>query len=217
MQTPGLYINNTTVWLMGTSVLSLTTKSGKTLDSGELTRVGSVLKFDIADGTLLDGYINAIDQVGYFAALEGTDGNIYAFCHQGNTKANDYKAGPMWVDIFTPADLTAPASTWSDMISNAANTKSIVYTAAGRLYTLTGSRIVPNSLIGSAITIDQTSTEYCANLCAFQLPVTPVTAIRTIQQTEKTADDAYYNLSGQRIDAPTKGIYIHNGKKVVIP
>lgn len=28
--------------------------------------------------------------------------------------------------------------------------------------------------------------------------------------------DVYYNLQGQRVDAPKKGIYIHNGRKVVI-
>ena len=30
------------------------------------------------------------------------------------------------------------------------------------------------------------------------------------------ADDAYYNLQGQRVDKPGKGLYIKNGKKVVI-
>lgn len=29
-------------------------------------------------------------------------------------------------------------------------------------------------------------------------------------------DDAYYTLSGQRISNPVKGIYIHNGKKIII-
>ena len=28
--------------------------------------------------------------------------------------------------------------------------------------------------------------------------------------------DVYYNLQGQRVDNPTKGLYIRNGKKVVI-
>lgn len=29
-------------------------------------------------------------------------------------------------------------------------------------------------------------------------------------------DDAYYNLNGQRVTKPTKGVYIHNGKKVIV-
>ena len=35
--------------------------------------------------------------------------------------------------------------------------------------------------------------------------------------TESDIDDApYYNLQGVRIEKPTHGVYIHNGKKVVI-
>ena len=30
------------------------------------------------------------------------------------------------------------------------------------------------------------------------------------------ADDRYYNLQGQLVDRPTKGIYIRNGRKVVV-
>jgi Leucine-rich repeat (LRR) protein len=33
---------------------------------------------------------------------------------------------------------------------------------------------------------------------------------------ETTANDRYYNLKGQRVEKPTKGVYIVNGKKVVI-
>jgi hypothetical protein len=28
--------------------------------------------------------------------------------------------------------------------------------------------------------------------------------------------DVYYNLNGQRVDNPTKGLYIQNGKKVIV-
>lgn len=37
----------------------------------------------------------------------------------------------------------------------------------------------------------------------------------TIDENNKN-DDAYYNLNGQRVDNPQKGIYIHRGKKVII-
>lgn len=123
----------------------------------------------------------------------------------------------MWVDCFDPADLTAPKSTWENMIGNAANGKGIVYTTDGRLYTMTGSRTVPNALMSSDMLIEQTSTEYACDVCAFQMPITPVipTAIRTLEQTPATAVDTYYNLSGQRVTSPTRGIYIRNGKKVV--
>ena len=41
------------------------------------------------------------------------------------------------------------------------------------------------------------------------------TAIRDIK-TDNASDGAYYNLQGQRVNAPQKGLYIHNNKKVII-
>ena len=41
------------------------------------------------------------------------------------------------------------------------------------------------------------------------------TGIRAIDEVQ--SDDAWFNLKGQRIDIPTKkGLYIKNGKKVVV-
>lgn len=42
-----------------------------------------------------------------------------------------------------------------------------------------------------------------------------VTAIKNVE-TSATADGAYYTLQGVKVEKPTKGIYVHNGKKVVI-
>ena len=44
-----------------------------------------------------------------------------------------------------------------------------------------------------------------------------VTGIDTVTESGKDSDDApYYNLNGMRVNKPTKGVYIHNGKKVII-
>ena len=42
------------------------------------------------------------------------------------------------------------------------------------------------------------------------------TGINTIQGSELTANGEYHNLAGQRVAQPTKGLYIVNGRKVVI-
>lgn len=43
------------------------------------------------------------------------------------------------------------------------------------------------------------------------------TGIENIETAEETNDGApYYNLNGMRVNKPTKGVYIHNGKKVII-
>lgn len=35
-----------------------------------------------------------------------------------------------------------------------------------------------------------------------------------VVNSNSVTDNAYYNLKGQRVDNPTKGLYIHNGKKI---
>ena len=42
------------------------------------------------------------------------------------------------------------------------------------------------------------------------------TGINTVQGSEFTVNGEYYNLAGQRVAQPTKGLYIVNGKKVVV-
>jgi len=43
-----------------------------------------------------------------------------------------------------------------------------------------------------------------------------LTGIQSLQSDERSLDGAIYNLRGQRVERPTKGIYIINGKKVII-
>ncbi len=42
------------------------------------------------------------------------------------------------------------------------------------------------------------------------------TGISSTPATPANEPDVYYNLQGQRVDTPTKGLYIKNGKKVLI-
>ena len=42
------------------------------------------------------------------------------------------------------------------------------------------------------------------------------TAIQTIQSDSRRADGSIYNLQGIRVAAPTKGLYIQNGRKIVL-
>ncbi len=44
----------------------------------------------------------------------------------------------------------------------------------------------------------------------------PMSGISDIKTTNLPADDNYYDLTGRRVVNPARGIYIHNGKKVVI-
>ena len=41
--------------------------------------------------------------------------------------------------------------------------------------------------------------------------LTNISAIRTAK-----TDDAYYTISGTKVTTPTKGIFLHNGKKIIV-
>ena len=49
-------------------------------------------------------------------------------------------------------------------------------------------------------------------------PVTGITPLRiqSIKAFASETDGAIYNLSGQRVSSPSKGIYIQNGKKIIL-
>ena len=38
----------------------------------------------------------------------------------------------------------------------------------------------------------------------------------TAVETEKEADKVYYNLNGQRVEKPQRGVYIQGGRKIII-
>jgi len=46
--------------------------------------------------------------------------------------------------------------------------------------------------------------------------VAPTDGIQTLKLKQRTEDGFFYNLKGQRVNNPTKGLYIVNGKKVVV-
>ncbi len=75
-----------------------------------------------------------------------------------------------------------------------------------------------DSSFGKTVTINATSTYYPdITLTTTPFLVTTPTGIKgaTTDNNEKKAD-VYYNLNGQRVGKPTHGVYIANGKKVII-
>lgn len=72
---------------------------------------------------------------------------------------------------------------------------------------LTGSFVISNGKDGSTL---EGQTVYVSGTA---------TAIESIkmEETRSTTDDAWYTITGIRINEPTQaGLYIHNGKKVII-
>lgn len=50
----------------------------------------------------------------------------------------------------------------------------------------------------------------------YAIPSTIVTGISTVSAAAAKTDNAFYDLMGRRVYAPQHGVYIHNGKKVVV-
>ena len=74
---------------------------------------------------------------------------------------------------------------------------------AGRAYLYTTQNLLTTSTDGApALTISLGDDE--------------TTGIRSIDNGKLTIDNVYYDLSGRRVAQPTKGVYVVNGKKVVI-
>ena len=62
-----------------------------------------------------------------------------------------------------------------------------------------------------------TSTEAQAKGFVLEFEDGETTGIETIEDTKQnTEDGVYYDLQGRRVENPTRGVYIVNGKKVVI-
>lgn len=63
---------------------------------------------------------------------------------------------------------------------------------------------------------DDDSSEFAKVMLLFDDEMGGVTEVNKVEVTTKRNDNAYYTLQGIKVLKPTKGIFIHNGKKIVI-
>ena len=89
------------------------------------------------------------------------------------------------------------------------------YTSKGELYTVDNHYMKErNRLLNNYF--PSRSAKVLKDIQTFIEEKTGITGIKDIPVADKHADNAYYNISGQRVANPSKGIYICNGKKVLI-
>lgn len=89
------------------------------------------------------------------------------------------------------------------------------YTSKGDLYTVDNHYMKErNRLLNNYF--PSRSAKVLKDIQTFIEEKTGITGIKDIPVADKHADNAYYNISGQRVANPSKGIYICNGKKVLI-
>ena len=89
------------------------------------------------------------------------------------------------------------------------------YTSKGELYTVDNHYMKErNRLLNNYF--PYRSAKVLKDIQTFIEEKTGITGIKDIPVADKHIDNAYYNISGQRVASPSKGIYICNGKKVLI-
>ena len=110
--------------------------------------------------------------------------------------------------VLTP-DEDAADSDWSDF-----NTNHRYAIAAGDNEAKVGEAIQLIKVNGTMVLKDA-GTYHLSMTKDLLLTITATTGIQTITGAE-AADGAYYNMQGVRVAQPTKGVFIHNGKKVVV-
>lgn len=89
------------------------------------------------------------------------------------------------------------------------------YTSKGDLYTVDNHYMKErNRLLNNYF--PYRSAKVLKNIKTFIEEKTGITGIKDIPVADGHADNVYYNISGQRVASPSKGIYICNGKKVLI-
>lgn len=89
------------------------------------------------------------------------------------------------------------------------------YTSKGELYTVDNHYMKErNRLLNNYF--PYRSAKVLKDIQTFIEEKTGITGIKDIPVAHEHIDNAYYNISGQRVASPSKGIYICNGKKVLI-
>ena len=73
--------------------------------------------------------------------------------------------------------------------------------------------IIKATVVAGEITV---ATSGSINFYGFKFIPEGATAIDGVKASEAAGDGKWYTLSGQEVSAPTKGIYIKDGKKVVV-
>lgn len=200
-----------------------------------------ILPFDVvqitADDVPIDWFHSSNDSEGRFWVKEFTG-------DAATSVSFDYVPGTMmYAD--TPYIIALPGSYWgnrydlsSKTIKFIAANNSMVYPSrassltgdnyrfvgqtyagnAGNVFTLNanGSQFVlTNENVGAFRAYFKPDT-YDRNVRVLTIDSSSTTGVTTIDVLSKPSDGYYYNLNGQRVKTPMRGIYIKNGKKIMI-
>ncbi len=171
-----------------------------------------------------------VTAAGTFYKLTSVEGGILHFTEQSTTKAYvPYVFVPAATNPFANLSAKAIVATPTDASDNATTVGGYTFQGTMAHQTLPSDVFGYNSSTGAfskttsaAVTIDafrgyiKTSTSNAISFLDCTFDAENVTGITEMKGEEAQQDKRYYNLKGQVVENPTKGLYIVNGKKIVI-
>lgn len=130
--------------------------------------------------------VKAVDVTVYFQCPSGWGTTVHEYAYNSGSDANTSS----WPKASAGSKFSSGTS-----LSKSVNNSAFTYTLAGSY----------NSN-GNDMSKESTSFDFDGN---------ETTGIKELE-TEVLNDNKYYNLQGIEVAYPVKGIYIHNGKKVIV-
>ena len=205
--TPEDIVNGKLAYVMGFKQLIGTDKYPSPLNAEEVNYVGDAgyaTMYDAANDWALNG-----DATAYIAAF---DGEKYLLL----TEVKDVPAGAAVILKGSYYNKLATTAT-SDVTANELRGTDADTEADGTMYVLAqpeGEEVGFYQATGT-IAAGKAYYQSTSGVKAFYFGNGDATSIQTIDNAQKTTEDAIYNIAGQRLNKVQKGINIINGKKVL--
>jgi hypothetical protein len=169
------------------------------------------------EGDGWNNYLKPINGKLHIDNVEIVDGKkTYRNYFFNNGKTAESRKGPDWkADYEKTGWGFFRAATWDYEVWNKAFLHLPVEMTEASSTVINDSGVLPQDQGGSATTAKSFGI-YIIDPIEFEEELGVATSLNSIAE-NMTSDDAYYTLQGVKVDNPTvKGIYIHNGKKVLV-
>ena len=181
----------------------------------------------------------------YVTSSEPKESGLVALVREEDKKVyrkfvNDELSKPELIYNFNPAELSVDGFNLYDKIESTKNVS--IEGVDCKVYQVKNAQDIDNIALIEGVGVDLSSSNYyhgnllspLINYCTCYVETvytldrledldgnilytySQYSAIKDLKAESEKADNRYYNLMGQPVSTPTQGIYIHNGKKVVV-
>lgn len=152
-------------------------------------------------------------------ALEFDNANSIQAGHPYLVKVADNVANPVFKGVLISSTAVPTETTWVDLVPTLGKTTigadaDILLLGANN--SLHQPETLPADMRGFRAYLQLKDVAVTARSFSLDLGDDVVTGIITIENEKLTNDGAIYDLQGRRVVTPTKGVYVVNGKKVII-